>query len=119
MTRAPKTEKPAAPFSKVLKTLRRQRGLTLREVAKLAGVSTSVASAWEGGNAPADLLAVRRLAQGLGVTTAFLLFGEDDGRPADLMSMFTEGQRLSGLFRLEMVQLLPSGGKKPSDTEDE
>jgi DNA-binding transcriptional MerR regulator/transcriptional regulator with XRE-family HTH domain len=63
-----------------LRSMRRQRGLTLREAAARSGLSVSFVSAVERGASGASLIALRRLVEACGCTLAELL-GDDAGRP--------------------------------------
>lgn len=106
-----------APFSKILRSLMQEKGLTVREAASMAGVSPSTLDDWRGGALPADYSAVKRLAQGLGVSFSFLLTGEDDARPSGgppaIAEVFEDGGALfDGYARISIQRLIPMSGKK-------
>jgi transcriptional regulator with XRE-family HTH domain len=60
-----------------LRELRRQRGITLREVAEAAGVTESFVSQVERGTASPSVATLRRIAAALGETMASLFVGAD------------------------------------------
>jgi len=67
-------------FSKVLNNLLEEKGLGVREAARIANVGASTIMSWKSGSNPENYEAAKRLAKGLGVSLAFLLTGEDDSR---------------------------------------
>jgi transcriptional regulator with XRE-family HTH domain len=54
------------PFGKILGSIAKERGLTIQQLANLAGVRSSVAQSWLAGSNPHDLKAVAELAKALG-----------------------------------------------------
>ncbi len=80
--RTPARPEPRSTIAERLRSLRRERGLTLRAAAGRSGLSTSFISALERGMTGASIAALRRLVHAYGATLAGLL-GEptrDDGR---------------------------------------
>lgn len=65
-------------FAKILEELMKSRELTIREVARLAGVGPSTVMSWKSGAHPSNFAAIRRLAHALGLEFCFLLTGESD-----------------------------------------
>lgn len=63
-------------FGKALKSIAEEKGLSMRELAKIAGVSTSTINDWQSGAAPENYLAVKKMADSLGVSFTFLLTGQ-------------------------------------------
>lgn len=99
-------------FAKTLRNLMAERGVTVREAGKIAGVSHSVIDDWRAGALPEDYLAVKRLGKGLGVSMSFLLTGEDDSRPTGstlaLSEVFEDGGELfDGYAKITIQRLVP------------
>jgi transcriptional regulator with XRE-family HTH domain len=97
------------PFGRALRALMQERHLTLKQVAELAGVSTSVVQNWLEGKAPHDLKAVARLAQALGIGFKALLVGEPEniGSGSALSDLFQEQDLFDGLCKLSIKRLVP------------
>jgi transcriptional regulator with XRE-family HTH domain len=74
----PKTQAPRSEsLGPRLRELRRQRGITLRQVAESAGVTESFVSQVERGAANPSVATLRRMAEALGETMASLFVGAD------------------------------------------
>jgi transcriptional regulator with XRE-family HTH domain len=107
-----------APFSKILRALMAEKGMKIREAARIAGVSPSTISAWCSGASPESFVGAKALAKALGVSLSFLLTGEEDNnRPStsapSITEVFTEGAELfNGYARVVMIQMVP---RKPED----
>lgn len=111
-----KTE--AQPLGRVLKGLMAERKLSIADVARMAGVSKSVAGDWLSGTTPADLLAVKRLADELGVSMAFLVTGERDKANAPtLEDVLTGGDIMEGVFKISVQRLVARTNKRDPGTE--
>lgn len=95
-----------------------KRGLTLSQIAALAGVSKTVVHDWNTGSTPHDLLAVGRLARALGLSLRELLLGEPEdekamaalepGTPANGIAQFSdteEEQVAEGVFRVSIHRI--------------
>jgi transcriptional regulator with XRE-family HTH domain len=67
-------------FHEVLRTLLKQRELTLRQVTVETGIRRSTLSDWLSGSRPRDLEEVRTLSRFFGVTLEQLLFGDEPSR---------------------------------------
>ena len=109
-----------APFSKILRALMAEKGMKIREAARIAGVSPSTISAWCSGASPESFVGVKALAKALGVSLSFLLTGEEDNKPStsapSITEVFTEGAELfNGYARVVMIQMVPrkSGDENP------
>lgn len=63
-------------FAKNLTNIMKERGITVRSAAKLAGVGPSTIDNWRSGAAPENFLAVKKLAKELGISFSALLTGE-------------------------------------------
>jgi transcriptional regulator with XRE-family HTH domain len=106
-----KVRKPKGPsiFSKNLRNLLKAKKLSLREAARIAGVSPSVMSGWTAGSVPNDPVALLRLTDSLGVDFQMLL----TGKPAnpvplrDIQEVFEveEVVDFSGVFIIEAKRL--------------
>ena len=98
------------PFSKNLISLMQERGITIREAAKLAGVSHSTIDSWRSGRSPEDFIAVQKLATSLGTTLSFLLTGVNDNsyKNHTITEVFEEGEVIiDGYARLTIKKLIP------------
>ena len=97
------------PFGRVLRALMQERHLTLKQVADLAGVSTSVVQNWLENKNPHDLQAVAMLAQTLGISFKALLIGEPEriGAGSDLSDLFQEQDLFDGLCKVSIKRLVP------------
>ena len=96
-------------FPKMLKKLLKDRTITQKQAASLAGVTESVMSDWINGCAPQNLVAVKRLAKSLGVSVSYLLFGasDDDGFKISLEELIqTENTPvMSGYYKIELTKI--------------
>ncbi len=95
-----------------LKELRQQRSLTLQQLAKAAGVSKSMISKIERGDADPTTNVLSRISEGLEVSVSQLV-GGDHGRPIALIRqqdqpIFRDSR--SGFERRSLSPLLPSRG---------
>ena len=102
-------------FAKNLKALASEKKLTIRELAKLAGVSPSTINDWQSGTSPENYIAVKNLAKALNVSFSFLLTGEydeiDQTKPASIAEVFTDGGALfDGYAKITIQRLLPKKG---------
>jgi len=100
------------PFSKILKALMKERGLTMREVAKMAGISPSTVNDWQSGSTPENYLAVKKLAKELGVSFSFLLTGEEETTSKNHLPSITEvfddgGALFDGYAKITIQRLVP------------
>ncbi|MBC7456949.1 MAG: helix-turn-helix transcriptional regulator [Bdellovibrionaceae bacterium] len=100
------------PFAKILKALMKERGLTMREVAKIAGVSPSTVNDWQSGSTPENYLAVKKLAKELGVSFSFLLTGEEEAVSKNQLPSITEvfddgGALFDGYAKITIQRLVP------------
>lgn len=95
-------------FAKNLGNILRERQLSLRAAAKMAGVSPSVVSGWSAGAQPTNVLAVHRLAKALGVSFEWLLTGEHSSETITTFNwseFFEEEAAFSGIYRFEAKKL--------------
>src|SRR5206468_9658785 len=92
-----------------LRAVLKEKNITLRKAAVLAGVSASVIDSWTGGASPTDLLAVRRLCDALDVSFAWLLTGTPDKGTHEptLAQFFDEVPYFDGLARIRIDRLIP------------
>lgn len=105
-----------SPFAKILTRLMDEKGLKVREAARIAEVGPSTIVSWRSGALPEDYSAVKRLAARLGVTLSFILTGEDDSRPmgssAPVTEVFEDGGMLfDGYAKITIQRLLPRNKK--------
>jgi len=95
-------------FSKMLKKLLKDRSITQKQAASLAGVTESVLSDWISGCAPQNLVAVKRLSTSLGVSISYLLFGSsDDGFKISLEELIQaeDAPVMSGYYKIELTKI--------------
>ena len=96
-------------FPKMLKKLLKDRTITQKQAASLAGVTESVMSDWINGCAPQNLVAVKRLAKSLGVSVSYLLFGssDDDGFKVSLEELIQAEDTpiMSGYYKIELTKI--------------
>ncbi|NUM87856.1 MAG: helix-turn-helix transcriptional regulator [Bdellovibrionales bacterium] len=97
------------PFGKILRSIMSERGLTVRAVAEMAGVSSSVVQGWISKSVPHDLAAVSRLAQALGISFKGLLLGQQETvtHATTLEELFEEQDFFEGVCKINIKRLLP------------
>lgn len=97
------------PFGRILKKFMDERRLTVRAVAEMAGVRSSVVQGWCDGSNPHDLLAVERLAKALGVGFKQLLLGgtEASAAPDGLSENFDRQDLFDGVCQVTIKRLIP------------
>lgn len=89
-----------------------EKDLTIRELSKVSGISSSTIDGWRNGATPADYLAVLKVARVLGVSFTFLLTGEteamDGNLPNPITSAFDEGEPFfDGYAKIRIQRLIP------------
>ena len=67
--------RPESPFARILNSLLLEKGMRVREAARIGGVSPSTITDWTSGTLPTNYIAVKKLADALGVSFCFLLTG--------------------------------------------
>ena len=106
----PKRSKITIPFGQNLKKIMKERNLTHKQVAEMAGCPVSVINDWvgKGASTPHDLTRVSRLASGLGVSFQWLLLSEHPNiknlTVADVFEEVNE-ESISGYFKIEVTKL--------------
>ncbi len=102
------------PFAINLSRLLKEKKISARSAAKIAGVPPSTLAQWLEGVMPLDLEAVHRLAVYFNVDFQFLLIGKmpepKAPRPEDFFDVASESS-LTGMFQIEIKRLVPKGGK--------
>lgn len=111
-----KQSKNKSAFSKILKSLMKEKNLTIRAVANIAEVSPSTINDWQSGATPENYLAVKKLAKELGVSFSFLLTGEEDTsdqRPSpSVTEVFDNGGAIfDGYAKITIERLVPRDKK--------
>lgn len=102
------------PFANILKKIMDERGLSVRAVAELAGVSPSVAQSWISKANPHDLQAVARLAKALNINFKELLLGETDSSNSSQLTIkdiFEEKDFFEGICKVSIQRLVPKKGE--------
>ncbi len=107
----------SSEFSKTLKSIASEKSLTIRQLAKMAGVSPSTINDWQSGSSPENYIAVKKLADQLGIGFSFLLTGEDDKKNKNQLASVTEvfedgGALFDGYAKITIQRLLPRKDKK-------
>lgn len=102
------------PFGKILSAIMKERGLTLKQISQMAGVSLSVVSDWTAGNSPRDLQAVYRLSQALGIEFSRLLLGQAEPIKdiSSVAELFDEDEIFDGLVRINIKRVSLRDNKK-------
>lgn len=100
------------PFSKILRRLMTEKGISVRKAAEIADVGTSTIDNWRGGALPEDYSAVKKLANSLGVSFSYLLTGEDDKKDQFALPTVTEvfddgGALFDGYAKITIQRLIP------------
>jgi len=67
------------PFAEKLSKLRNNKGLTQKDMAKMAGVGIAQLRRYEGGKSSPTLEVIKRIAIGVGVSADELIFDENEG----------------------------------------
>ena len=98
-----------SPFRKILAQLMREKNLSIRDAAQIAGVASSTIAGWRSGRTPDNFEAVQKLASHFGVGLAFMLTGsqdkfEDSARSAE-HALWEEGEPV--VFEMARIQIQP------------
>lgn len=99
----------SSAFGRNLRIVMDERSLSLKAVAEICAVNSSVVSGWLAGKSPTNLLAVQRLSKALGISFEWLLT-ESDNHPGTrnlrLQDLFEEQDvGMSGIFKIEAKRL--------------
>ncbi len=107
-----KREKDHLPFGKILKTIMTERGLTVRAIGEMAGVSPSVVQSWVTQSSPQDLQAVARLAKALNMSFKGLLLGQPEVAQGEInpAEIFEEQDLFEGICKVKIQRLMPRKG---------
>ena len=100
----------STPLGENLKRIMKERNLSMRVLAGMAGVSVSSISDWVNNSSPADLQKVAALAKGLNISFSFLVLGVHEESKTDKLTIDdlydSEGTPLEGVFRISAVRLI-------------
>lgn len=94
------------PFAETLKQTMNERGLTVRTVAEMAGVHSSVIQSWISKANPHDLEAVSKLAKALGMGFKELLLGEIETEE-NFETLFCEEDLFEGICKIKIQRMVP------------
>lgn len=100
-----------------LRAVLKEKGVSLRKAAEMAGVANSVLDSWSGGASPTDFMAVKRLADKLDISFSWLLTGDhekNETKPT-LAEMYKEVPYFDGLARIRIDRLIP---RKDGDDDE-
>lgn len=105
-------QRPQPPFTRILNSVLKEKRVTVRAAAEMAGVGASTIMSWKAGALPEDYVAVQRLAEGLGLTLSFMLTGKDDSRKKEstpaIAEVFDEDDFLfDGYAKITVQRLIP------------
>ena len=86
-----------------------ERSLTLKAIAEMADVRTSVVQGWLSGANPHDLHAVSKLSVALGISFKALLLGETEaiGKAGAVTDLFEEKELFDGLCKVTIKRMVP------------
>ena len=96
----------AVQIGSTLKTLLKQRRMTLKEVSKQTGVPSSTLSEWLNNRSPKNPDQTRKVAQYLGVSLHYLLFGEEDSQ--EPITKIMKEDFFSGVFEINIKRVKDS-----------
>lgn len=99
------------PFSHKLRSIMTQRKLTVRDTAKLAGVSPSVIQSWMSDAVPHDLEAVSRLADALNLGFKELILGDNENN-SRLVFNLAENDCFEARCTIYLSELTPKKKEK-------
>jgi len=103
-----------------LRTVLREKSITLRKAASLAGVSASVVDSWTTGASPGDFHAVRRLSDSLAISFSWLLTGSREAAEQPTVTeLFREVPWFDGYARVQISRLLPNETSNGSEDDDQ
>ena len=111
MKKSPSRKRIDTPFAKNLNALLKERGITQRVAAEIAGVNSATINQWLSGAQPNDAMAVLKLSKGLMCDFQWLLTGlhSDRSNAKDLslseLFDFHNNSELSALFLIDAKRL--------------
>ena len=99
-------------WGKRLQHILKEKQITQREAAQVAGVQPSVIAGWTAGQSPNDFVKVKQLADHLGVSFTWLLTGTNDQKEklSSVSELFEEQQYFDGYARIRIDRLIPRKG---------
>lgn len=101
------------PFNHKLRSIMTQRNLTVRDTAKLAGVSPSVIQSWMSDAVPHDLEAVSRLADALNIGFKELILGDNE-KKSHLVFTLAENDYFEARCTIHLSELTPKKKERAS-----
>lgn len=104
-----KHKKQTDHWGKRLSQILKEKKLSIRQAARICGVSHSVIDSWTGGAAPNDLMAVKRLCDHVSCSFSWILTGEPEKNSSQppLAELFEEVKYFDGLARIRIDRLIP------------
>ena len=96
--------------------------MTFREMARIAGCSTSTVHGWANGALPCESIGhLKQLCEYAGMPLAIPLTGTAEKAQAlpDLTSAFSEGTRFDGYARIQIFHRLPHRTLQKKEASDE
>ncbi len=113
MPRKKRSSRDKAPLSQFLHRLLKEKNLTLKAAAEIAGTATSTVQSWRDGAAPSETVSCfKKLCNIYGYTLSYALTGESDDIDGDLSHHFSEDEWFDGYARIKILKLVPKKNKK-------
>lgn len=111
----PKRKRLDSPFAKNLAKVLKERAVSQRAAAELAGVPVSVVNDWLAGAVPHDLTAVQKICRSLKIEFEWVLTGERSNLnmtdvPLSEIFDFNDEPDFSGFFEISARRLKRKGG---------
>lgn len=111
------------PFNRILNQIMKERGLKLADIARMAGISVSVAGDWSAGAMPSDMMRVQLLCDALGISMRFMLTGTHETNTKrsilSIAEVLSEAEKIEGIFKISLQRLVPiEQSKKPQEPKE-
>lgn len=100
-------------WGKRLGAILKEKNISQKVAAKIAGVQPSVLSGWLAGQSPQDFMAVKKLVDSLQISFTWLMTGAADKneKMASISEIFEEQQYFDGYARIRIDRLVKRGDK--------
>lgn len=115
-------KKKESAFRRILLNLMEERSMSIRDVAKVAGVSASTIAGWRNGNSPDNFEAIAKLAKYFSLSIGFMLTGRQEEQPnkdsLPVTAVFDQGRVLfSGFARIRIEEFIPKSSFNDEESE--
>ena len=88
-----------------LKSLMKQKGITLKALGAATGVSISTISEWTRNRPPKNPVQAKSVAEYLGVSLHYLLFGVSDTKEQVNLNEIIKNDLFSGIFEINLKRI--------------